>query len=466
VGVSGIQSEFRFSSSTSTFFFKTNWAVTRDGEMTLLSGVFEFPLQLLMSLSNRNLGGYGSDLPEANAGGVEVITSVKIKSGKDFSTSLIRGSYGIRQIWGDWFAKSQGLHTADCNPSEPNKYPKKPVYTSKILEVALSSTVEITINDPEGCIFLIHSGPLMSIKNLNKYNHDNYGKFQAEYPFWHGESAPYFDSILKAPTNIVQVGLNTEFEAIPINDSFGTSTVYPIKKLPSKLISHSDSVKRINDQIIITSNIDTSELNATQGNVVLYIGSYSWFTKKSTYGFGGWRITSQGSWISASYFKGGYLPGGWFPYFYTKAISIPSSELTPSSQQRAAAELKAKQEADAKAKAAAEAQAAAELKAKQEAEAKAAAELKAKQEAEAKAAAELKAKQEADAKAAAELKAKQEADAKAAAELKAKQEADAKAAAAIAAAKKKTTITCVKGKLTKKVTAVKPKCPTGYKLKK
>jgi hypothetical protein len=89
-----------------------------------------------------------------------------------------------------------------------------------------------------------------------------------------------------------------------------------------------------------------------------------------------------------------------------------------------------------------------------------AAELKAKQEAEAKAA-ELKAKQEAEAKAAAELQAKQEAEAKAAAELKAKQEAEAKAAAL-----KKTTLTCVKGKLTKKVTAVKPKCPSGYKLKK
>ena len=90
-----------------------------------------------------------------------------------------------------------------------------------------------------------------------------------------------------------------------------------------------------------------------------------------------------------------------------------------------------------------------------------AAELKAKQETEAKAAAELKAKQEADAKAAAELKVKLEAEAMAAAELKAKQEAEAKAAAL-----KKTTITCVKGKLTKKVTAVKPKCPSGYKLKK
>ena len=85
--------------------------------------------------------------------------------------------------------------------------------------------------------------------------------------------------------------------------------------------------------------------------------------------------------------------------------------------------------------------------------AKAAADLKAKQEAEAEA--ELFAKQEA----AAELLAKQEAAAEA--ELKAKQDAAAKAAAV-----KKTTITCTKGKLIKKVTAVKPKCPSGYKVKK
>ncbi len=66
-------------------------------------------------------------------------------------------------------------------------------------------------------------------------------------------------------------------------------------------------------------------------------------------------------------------------------------------------------------------------------------------------------------KAAAELKAKQEAEAKAkaAAELKAKQEAEAKVLAT-----KKTTLTCFKGKLIKKVTAVKPKCPSGYKVKK
>ena len=109
---------------------------------------------------------------------------------------------------------------------------------------------------------------------------------------------------------------------------------------------------------------------------------------------------------------------------------------------------------------AAAAKAAAELKAKQDADAKAAAELKAKQEAEAKAAAD---------KAAAELKAKQEAEAKAAGE---KIISDAKAQAArilaaakAAAAKKNITITCIKGKLIKKVTAVKPVCPAGYKKK-
>jgi hypothetical protein len=83
---------------------------------------------------------------------------------------------------------------------------------------------------------------------------------------------------------------------------------------------------------------------------------------------------------------------------------------------------------------------------------------KSEQEMQSKARAASEAQAAADA-----LKAKQEADAKAASDLKAKQEAEAKAA--LAAAAKKSTITCVKGKLTKKVTAVNPKCPAGYKKK-
>ena len=99
-----------------------------------------------------------------------------------------------------------------------------------------------------------------------------------------------------------------------------------------------------------------------------------------------------------------------------------------------------------------------------EAEAKAKAEAEA--EVKAKAEEEAKAKVEAEAKAKAEEEAEAEAKAKAEAEAKAKAEEEAGAEAKVA--KKKSTITCVKGKKVKKVKkvkGVKPKCPKGFKKK-
>jgi hypothetical protein len=86
-----------------------------------------------------------------------------------------------------------------------------------------------------------------------------------------------------------------------------------------------------------------------------------------------------------------------------------------------------------------------------------------------KAAAEKVAAEKVAAEKVAAEKARQEADAKAAAD---KILADARAAAdkiladaRAAVVPKKTTISCVKGKLIKKVTAVKPICPVGYRKK-
>ena len=177
---------------------------------------------------------------------------------------------------------------------------------------------------------------------------------------------------------------------------------------------------------------------------------------------------------------------------------------------KAAAELKARQEAEAKA--------AAELKVRQEAEAKAAAELKAKQETEAKAAAELKAKQEAEANRKEQTISvtpltsgqvqmnpngisvkvsttsnlsvfaynstnnvceflngiiRTKTQGRCVIAFSQEGNSDYKPASnlildftIVSAATKKTTITCVKGKLTKKVIAFKPVCPAGYKVKK
>ena len=143
------------------------------------------------------------------------------------------------------------------------------------------------------------------------------------------------------------------------------------------------------------------------------------------------------------------------------AADLKAAAAKVAAELKAAAEKIAADKSVAELKAMAE-KAAAELKAKIAAD-KAAADLKAAAD---KAAAELKAvaeKAAADLKAAADKAAAEKvlADAKASA---AKILADAKAKAA--AALKKTTITCVKGKLMKKVTAVKPVCPKGYTKKK
>jgi hypothetical protein len=89
------------------------------------------------------------------------------------------------------------------------------------------------------------------------------------------------------------------------------------------------------------------------------------------------------------------------------------------------------------------------------------AEREAKSKAEAELVAKVLAERYAISDAAARAAAEKLAEAEALAELRARQEADARRVI-----NKKTTITCVKGKLTKKVSSVKPKCPVGFKVKK
>ena len=136
--------------------------------------------------------------------------------------------------------------------------------------------------------------------------------------------------------------------------------------------------------------------------------------------------------------------------------------------------VKAKQEAEAKAKQEAESKAKqeAESKAKQEAEAKAAADRAAAAiEAASKAIDAANKATEAANKAAAEAEAKAKADIEAARQAAiaeaARQVAIAEASnkATVEAVGDKRTITCIKGKTVKKVTAIKPKCPKGFKKK-
>jgi hypothetical protein len=443
---------FRALGGSSLANLPAKWRVTRDGEMALVSAEVEFPLTLLQSfnrIDNSTSEYYFSEFNESFK--INGWLEVKGNAGKQL---FMMGNYSLRKLWLDWFSKNQGIYPERCTPN--SDLPKIEL-DWKITKYGTNPNIEIGLSHKANCIFLVHAGPLGAYRLPTLID---------GWAFWDTPGAKYFKSILQNPQEIIQIGVGDFIDKGEWNSNsvaYGSKVTgllnagpLAISRIPDQILSHTDLIERIDNSIKINTTIDASKVNLSTNDVVtVLLGVYSLNFSGGSYSPSGWRISHSGNTWTARYSKGGSLPPGNRTQYQNIAIKIPISDLLISPQQKAAAELKAKQEAEAKAAAA--------LKIKQEAEvaAKAAAELKAKLEAEAKAAAELKAKQETEVKAALELKAKQEAEAKAAAELKAKQEAEVKAAAM-----KKTTITCVKGKLIKKVTAVKPKCPAGYKVKK
>lgn len=485
--------------------FPATWKVSRDGEMALVSAETEFPIALLQALNhidNTDSDTYFSQFFKK----YKIDAKLRLKRAGGYITQSISGEYGFPQIWGHWLSKNQGIYPDKCMPDGNSTIN----VDWKILESGLKPTLEISLRQEKDCIFLIHSGPLESYKVKSFVN--PVWLTQAEYPFWMGPGTVYFKNIISKPKELIQIGLgdyikkgNWDSKSIATgsrefrddgSESFLRSLT--VARFPSQVLSHEDSVARENNVIKINTTIDGLKLDSTSTDVVtVLLGIYAWYESPPGYSPSGWSITFSGNSWTARYSKGGSLPPGTMMSYENIAIKIPIADLFLSPEAKATAVLKAKQEAEAKAAAA--------LKAKQEADAKEAADLKAKQEAVAKAVA-LEADRLVQQKQSClqhnidvqnlrkklttlknnfySLNSKEEFDCdkygnrslsnseyffSRTKELWDKQMSiDLMVIANYekeALSVKKITITCIKGKSTKKVTAVKPKCPAGYKKK-
>jgi hypothetical protein len=395
------------------FQFPAKWTVTRSGEMALVSAETEFPIDLLLSLPNRNLDGYSIDLMQTNQK-YEITSAVKVRKSEGFDTSLIYGKYGIAQLWGNWFSKNQGLHTSECKPIMPDGsgYVKTDYKLSyRILSSGLKPVIEITIDEPSNCIFLVHAGPIEKVKGIAK---SGGGGYLADHPFWSGEAPTFFNSILDKPNEVLQIGTG-DFSVDQRSRGlflYRDEDILGIKSSPKMILSHFDNVRRDGSKVIITSTLDGSQINPSEnGNVTVYTGFYTWYSLKSSYaGSAGWRISYSGNSWTARYSSGGFTPSGSFMSYTTDALKIPISELFLSPEAKAEAKSSDAKPGDQLSK-------------------------------------EL-----------ADYTLKEFSD------FVAQQEADAKAAAA-KTYKSKISILCAKGSSVKKVTALKPKCPPGFKQK-
>jgi hypothetical protein len=472
------------SSGSPNTFPQTSWQLLRSNDFSILIATFEVPLSWIES----SFAAQAFYFKAIDFSGMRFRYKGDNFAGYGYGLERLSGTFYWDDLWAIYFSKKQNIYSQDCDVIESEKpygatVKYLPDFTYRVESPGKSPTLNVDIADTRQCIHLV--GVLPVVKTGGDLSSLLYSPTKKDEYFAHSAIS------LKASKEHVSLFVTNEIPKLRIAlGDFARITPIP-KSLESNIelheilfpvteVNHIDTVIRNATRVTISSQLDLSAIDTsriTPDSITgAYVGYYYPYTGTLICFSSRWSVSNSGSTIQLRYSKGGCLDPAQKYQYQTKYIQIPTldllygvgkadSERKAIAETKAAAELKAKQEAEAKA--------AAELKAKQEAEVKAAAELKAKQEAEVKAAAELKVKQEAEAKAVAELKAKQEAEAKAVAELKAKQEAEAREAAAIAdaeavakaAAKKKTTITCVKGKLTKKVTAVKPVCPKGYKKK-
>ena len=379
--------------------FPTSWRITRDGEMTLVTAELEFPIQLLQSMPNRNLDGFGTDFSQLLQL-LRVDTWLKLRKGTGYDSSQINGKTGLAHLWGVWFSKNQNLVPLECEPTTGRVQDSK--LSWKILSSGLKPVVEITIQEDSNCIFLVHAGPLSKPSGNDPTRLSSFPRQAlAEFPFWDREAPPYFNQIITKPDQLVQVGVGNFADPLQTSNllsEIDRNTVQ-IKNLPNQILTHSDVVSRDGSNVKVTTTLDGTEISPNSNDVItIYTGYYWWTTEESSGSRPGWTITFSGNSWTARYSRGGPLPGGRFMEYSTRAIKIPIKDLLITAEQQAA-----------------EKQAAAQAVAD-----------------------------------------KIKADAQAVLD---KAKADAEKS-------KKITITCTKGSKVKKVTSVKPKCPSGYKLKK
>jgi hypothetical protein len=464
------------------------WSSEREGNNYVIILTFDIPNSWLVAVGNSpgiysgemtNIGFlsgaflYSSQLIERK------VSTTQTKS--EFVTAYITTS----SLWNLVLSNRQKIQRYECIPeqSKDTYYNVAATTKVKVIEAGAKPTISIEISDSTNCISLIHTpsiGKASSDKLIN-------------YPFWSVEGQKYWSDLVGSNSNLIRVSANAFGQAVKSN--YFESFKFERDAIP---VDSKDSVSLADNKITITSILDLSRLDRssinTKSEAQIVIGAYAKYDAVSSCTSGGWRVNwTTSSTYTVRYSSGGCTASGLMNSYQVISTKIPLLDLL---------ERNGVAEAEAKAKAALE------LKAKLEAEAKAALELKAKLEAEAKVAAELKVKQEADLEKCLKLT-------EISGDLKIQIEGykskfpgnseftrlisaipptlncndifqssafsiqinrletsldfiGSEFAAAIKTANssvKKITITCMKGKLTKKVTAVKPVCPTGYKKK-
>lgn len=310
-----------------TVFIPTTWRVLRDGDRVFVSAELEFPISLLQSMPNKNLDGLGVELSQLSQK-VQVWGDLVVRKGTGTSVEMLRGTTSLAHLWGDWFSKKQGIFPTECQPLAVNYNitSLNPKIGFTVISRGKTSLLEITIEEKSNCIFLVHAGPLQKPLGLNRIFTTDKSSL-AEIPFLNGEASAYFDQILGKPNQLLQVAAGN-FTGESKRGGWDDSDATEVLSLPTKLLSHSDTVERDGHIIKVRTSINLSDFSGSEPELItVYVGFYWWYDKDGSYVPSNWRVSFNGNSWTATWRPGATLPGGKFIAYTTRAIRIPVSSL-------------------------------------------------------------------------------------------------------------------------------------------
>ena len=393
--------------------FPAIWNLYRESGNTYITAEGTVPEKLLLQYNNVDDNWMFTQLYQPlSIGGY-----YRTKSGTAELKKTVDGSYGLPQLWGVYLSKKQGGNRLGCKPFvlKDNLDILNSKLTLEIVKSGLKPVVKIKVSDDFDCIFLVHTGPLTPINNPQWYEkarsippdklNDSFAS--TDYPKTHLAQYAFWSK----PASTYWNSLISDPKQV-LQVGIGDFAAHPQSSLSTNSFNKAIYLEDV-DWTPIKSGALTEVLNHT--DVVTRTGSTFEITttiesaginpdldKFVTFYVGYYWWYRK---VSKGYSSGWTvsISGSRVTATYTPGGSLPGGAFMAYTTRAIKIPLR-------------------------------------------------------------DLLT--DPQTKAAAELKAKQEAEAKAAADEAAAKKPTTITCIKGKLTKKITAVNPKCPSGYKVKK
>ena len=396
----------------------STWELVRSGGFSIIIARFEVPSNWIESYKFPSM-----DYEEAIKISFFSFQHKDNDQYSKFGQDFLEGKFYWRDLWAMYFSKKQNIYSENCDVIESEKpyaatIKYLPDFTYRIESPGKSPTLKIDIADIRKCIHLV--GVLPVAKDSTKKSPYSFfptlftiDRYFAHYPFWDPQAKEHFslfESNQIPKLRIAQGDFARTASVSNYTDILGrvSNPIYNYEPVLHEILTsiselkHSDTVARSSTGVTISSQIDLSTIDNSLVTPDSITGVYLGYY----YPYSG-ADSCTSSYVSIN------QSGSKVTVRYSKGGCLnPAQRFQYQTKYIQIPTLDLLYGGG-------------------------------KADLERKAIVEAKAKAEAEAKAAAELKAKQEAE----------------------VAKKKSTISCIKGKTVKKVTAVNPKCPAGYKKK-